>query len=294
MPVEITKRVLETTTSGKKYWGKATYTVYSPEEAKAHGLNSISWRFAEKVGQWVHDEGGWTSKVIQIKTYLVGRRKKSAVTRVTLPYGRFYQNSRHSLDYSKYRNKPRKDWSLVEARKSRTKRMVKVYARMYLEKSGKLSEEDFHQLGLIYRADQKVPSASAKRVLRIEGVQTMVAKELAKLLSEQGISPKTILERYDLVYEGAVRASQYNVAKSILDKMSDMLDMRPDITRVHAGMEMLEEGEIEMPALEAQDQLPENIVPYAGKVTSIAEVDNGDDIEHGGWALDRGPSDGQA
>lgn len=215
-------------------WVIETHVVYGPGEAKE--IEPIPWRHARKAGEWVVDEGGYVSKTISVKRFMVGRGRRTEAWRVVLPYGRFFTNGRLPLSYADIIRQPRKDYASVEARTSRVKRMVRVYAKMYLERSGRLTEEDFRQLGIIYRADQKVPGASAKRVLKISQVQSMVADELIKLLDEGGFTRAEVIKRYNELYVDAKNSSQLSVAKGILDRMADMLDMKPDVKRLSAGI----------------------------------------------------------
>lgn len=215
----------------------AEFPVYSVEEAEALGIAPVPWRKAREAGQWAVDDAGFVSEVLGAKLYELGRGRSAKVWRVTLPYGRFYVNSRLKLSFRDVLARPKPDYGEVEARKSRTKRVVRVYAKMYLERAGKLSEEDYHQLGILYRADQKLPGASVKRVLRISKVQSMVADELAKILGDAGFTRQEVLKRYNELYRDAKEAEQYSVAKGILDKLADMLDMKPDVRRISAGIQ---------------------------------------------------------
>jgi hypothetical protein len=131
-----------------------------------------------------------------------------------------------------------------------------------LERSGKLTDEDLRTLGIIYRADQKKPEQSLRRVLRIGQVQTMVADELNKLLVGAGFTPQEILKRYNELYVDAKNQSQLSVAKGILDKLADMLDMKPNVTHISAGVQMFDEPD-QLPEADWEEIEPEELAAHS-------------------------------
>jgi hypothetical protein len=98
-------------------------------------------------------------------------------------------------------------WVENECGKERTKRMTRLMAKMLLAK-----EVDFDALGVAYRQDQKIPRATVKILLRQEEVQKMVTEELEKLLEEEGITRKSVVQ-------DAVKA------KDLAEKMGDSGNM---------------------------------------------------------------------
>lgn len=231
MPIKRERKVLV----GGHYLDRS-FTIYTQEEADAHGIEYKPWRQGREPGEWVMDDGGWVSQVIRAKLYHVGKTKKYPKWRITLSYGPFFA-TRQRLDYAEWADyKP--DYKAQEAKKARSKRTAKAYAKVFMEREGRLTPEDLRTLGRLYRADQKIPEASLKRWLKIEQVQNMIAQELAALLSKKGVEKGDIIDRYNTVYDAAITEGQLSVAKSVVDKLADMLDMKPDKTQVSGGIEM--------------------------------------------------------
>lgn len=231
MPIERKRKVLV-----DGHWVEKVFWIYTKEEADALEIAYVPWRDGREEDQWVIDDAGWVSQVIRAKLYHIGKTKKYPKWRITLSYGPFFA-TRARLDYTEWADW-KQDYDKYEAGRSRSKKTAKAYAKLFLEREGKLTEDDLRLLGRFYRADQKVPEATIKKWLRIEKVQSMIADELAKLLAGKGIGKGDIIDRYNVVYDAAIGEGQLSVAKSVVDKLADMLDMKPDKTHLEAGLQL--------------------------------------------------------
>ena len=132
------------------------------------------------------------------------------------------------MDSPSYTGQTAQSWQEQEARRTRTKRVVKLYAKLFVAAEGELTEEDWIVLGRAYRPDQQVPAATVKRLFKQERIIEMVAEELRKLLSGKGLTEDAVLDMYEGIRKRAAKLGQMGVAKSIVDVYRDMLAMKAE------------------------------------------------------------------
>ena len=123
------------------------------------------------------------------------------------------------------------DWSEKEARRERTRRVVAVYVEMIIQRHT-LTGEDWDLLGKIYRSDEKNPTATVRTLFKSKGVKQMVRDELKSILVKADITADIVMSEYLDILEKSKEGKQYAVAKGIVDKFADMLDMKPDRVEV--------------------------------------------------------------
>lgn len=208
--------------------GEATYYVYSKEEADELGLQYVPWKWA-KTGQMALTDDGFVAVCIKRRGPYMDNKGKRWRYELVFPFCTVFSN-RKTLDYERYRagDDETESWAAKELKKPRAIRAVELYAQLMLERKGKLTDTDWKTIGAIYRPDQEIPEATAKRFIRQAEVQRMVAQKIAQMLSDRGITPETVVDDYLDLKERAKKAKNLNIEKAVLDKFFDMLDMKPE------------------------------------------------------------------
>ena len=124
-------------------------------------------------------------------------------------------------------------WIKYELGKTRTKLVIKAYVRQLV--SGKI---EWEKLGQMYRPDQQQPVWTLKRLLKQEETQRMVNEEIDKLLSDQGITPKFVIEQRKELLKSAKEKGDLTNANRILDSFEDKMDMKPKETKFQQTTEI--------------------------------------------------------
>ncbi len=127
----------------------------------------------------------------------------------------------------------RKRWLKYELGKTKTKLVIKAYVRQLV--SGKI---EWEKLGQMYRPDQQQPVWTLKRLLKQEETQRMVNEEIDKLLSDEGITPKFVIEERKELLKSAKEKGDITNANRILDSFEDKLDMKPKETKFQQTTEI--------------------------------------------------------
>ena len=107
-----------------------------------------------------------------------------------------------------------------------------------IESGGVLTAEQMDKLGKLYRPDQKNPRATFKRLLKHEKVKSMVKEELARIMSDNGLTPDSIIKTHMTIVQNALDSGQLSVAEKANAKFMDMLDMKPDKTTTQLEAEV--------------------------------------------------------
>ena len=124
-------------------------------------------------------------------------------------------------------------WIKYELGKTKTKLVIKAYVRQLV--SGKI---EWEKLGMMYRPDQKQPVWTLKRLLKQEETQRMINEEIDKLLSDEGITPKFVIEQRKELLKSAKEKGDLTNANRILDSFEDKLDMKPKETKFQQTTEI--------------------------------------------------------
>ncbi len=202
---------------------KVVFVVYEPEEAAAlHLTDTKRWAVAE-AGEWCHTDDGYVCRVIRRNGPYTDKNGKRARFEITLPFGRAW-NSKKVLSYTSYVRKP---WIEREVRRTRAKNLVSLYARLMVERKGELTDRDWDAIGAVYRPDQAIPIASAKRLLRNKEVQAMVSDEIARILGEAGVTPTYVLDLYKKAIDVAVEEGHSSTIRAVAKDLGNMLEMTP-------------------------------------------------------------------
>jgi hypothetical protein len=191
----------------KNNYQSVSYPVYSEKEAKDKKIEYSSWRKCGE-GDFGISDDGYVAECIYRKQFKTNEQ-------VTFPYGRQWLSRGVDLKYEPHRDTGEysqvgtRTWDEQEAKKTRTKNMVKVYAEMMLN-GGKI---DWGVLGSVYRNDQQRPDLTAKRLFKQERIQKMLDDEIQKALSERNISQGEVL---DMIISGIDIARENKDASNVL------------------------------------------------------------------------------
>jgi len=171
------------------------YEVMPKEEADARGITYVPWRTA-RGGEWALSDDGYVSKVIAVSEF---HPKGKGKTRrlVVLPYARAWAAQKHLSFIQRHRSgnyheQGRLSWEEEEARKTRTKNAVMLYAQMVL--SGQ--PIDWDAIGKAYRPDQVTPAATVRRLFKNERIKRMIEDTLKDILKRQGITQESVIKTY--------------------------------------------------------------------------------------------------
>lgn len=218
------------------------YALFTVKEADDLGIPYFPWREAPATGSvvdkvptesymrswlYVRDDNGWVSPVVDGVNWLPSGR-----VQVCFVFGRRYASHR-TFGYGSEVMTSRFDWSFKEARRERTKRVVAIYVEMLIQRHT-LTREDWDLLGKIYRSDEKNPTATVRTLFKSKGVKQMVREELKSVLVKSNVTADFVMEEYVDILTKSKDVNQFAVAKAIVDKFADMLDMKPDRVEIQA------------------------------------------------------------
>ena len=204
----------------KNDYQTVTYPVYTQEEADERQIEYSPWRECGE-GQFGLSDDGYVAECIYLRKY----KEKS---QVTFPYGRqwigdsrlCYEPHRDTGEYSQIGTRT---WDEMEAKKTRTKNAVKVYAEMML--SGE--PIDWALIGKVYRKNQERPDLTAKRLFKSEKIQKMLDKEIQKALVDRGIEKGDILDMIlDAISIAKTNSDPSNMLRGA-EQFVRILDMLP-------------------------------------------------------------------
>lgn len=90
---------------------------------------------------------------------------------------------------------------------------------------GHLDDSDYHVLGLVYRPDQNQPALTVRRLLKQEKIKAMVREEMAKVLSQNGVTAERVIRNLERIRIKAVRSGKLGNALKVLDTYMKLLGM---------------------------------------------------------------------
>lgn len=201
--------------------GVRLFEVLTIEEARTRNLVVVPWREG-KGGDWVSTDDGYVCECLDRKVY----RRDNQVLMVLAFCRQWVRGSTlNYLDYKKsghFGGTSPRSWQEVESGRTRTKLMVKTFVQMLLSRS-----VDYVKLGTIYRQDQTLPGATARRLLKQEVIRKMVDAEMEKVLTEKGITRGSVLDMYLEAAQLARAVSNPTALKSVATELADFLEMKP-------------------------------------------------------------------
>jgi hypothetical protein len=222
--------------------GIREFEILSKEEASDKGLSVVGWRDA-KPGEWALTDDGFVCECLDRKTFVRGRHSQDLVV---LSFCRQWV-TKTPLNYLAYKGAGAHGtsptpWVILESRKTRTKNMVKVFVQMMLNHN-----IDYTRLGIVYRPDQRIPAATARRLLKEEVIKKMVDIELSKVLSSNGITKESVIQMYLDAAKIAKENGKAGELRAVASDLADYLEMKPKATKMlEAGFDgvagQIEEG----------------------------------------------------
>jgi DNA-binding IscR family transcriptional regulator len=159
--------------------------------------------------------------------------------------------------------KPRA-WQDRESKKKRTKNAVNAYVSQIVE--GK--KIDWQQIGNIYRADQKKPEATVKRLFREKVITNMVEEKLKEILSSRGIDKGYVLDT--ILKAISIAEDKQDVSNMLrgVENFVDMLEMKPskkvttDTLQIDMTNQIMDNIETEEKKLVASRKVESDVVEY--------------------------------
>ena len=248
---------------GGSKW-KGEYEILTYEEARQLGHVPVSWREALE-GGWVLSDDGFAVWCLEVKRYVEkpvpGYGKRARVRHLVLTViGRFWNVRGQEMLWERIRARRVKKayapvgWIDRETAKTRTRRVVKLYAMMLL--AGRV---DWHVLSVLWKPTEIVPGWRVKKLFRQEEVIEMVTKEMYALMMAKGVTPEYVIEKMVRAIDLAEIKGDGN---TILKACHDFRDM--------LGMERRIAGGREIPGgtLEGRDAAFEDVVEQAERELS--------------------------
>ena len=116
-----------------------------------------------------------------------------------------------------------RSWQVREAGRTRTRLAVLAFVQYVL--AGK--PYDWVAIGRVYRPEQQIPAATVRRLFRQEEVKAMIAEELHKVLSKDGVDQGYVIS----VIKRAISLTENKGGTANMLKgataFADILDMKP-------------------------------------------------------------------
>lgn len=235
--------------------GWTTHTIYTVQEANELGIPHKYWRDAQMgdEGKYFLSDDGLVGKCLSVRQYPRTRPDKAhpeALDRfVRTSVGRGVDNKWGKLVFSV-------PGQSGKNKQIKVKRIIAHLAAQFIMRGKRI---DYQALGTIWRPHSpdlwKV--RNVKRLISTEQMQTMIKDSVTKALADSTWSVGIVLERYDKLYQKASKSDQH-LAKAVLDKLADILDMEPERqqVRMNANFNMGNTGEFLLPAgADEMDQL---------------------------------------
>jgi hypothetical protein len=227
----------------------------------------VYWKSAAK-GDWATTDDGYVAECIakNIYTDKSGRVK----TLIKLTCGLQWNTGNSKLLYKPNKEagiysmiKPRA-WQDRESKKKRTKNAVNAYVSQIVE--GK--KIDWQQIGNIYRADQKKPEATVKRLFREKVITNMVEEKLKEILSSRGIDKGYVLDT--ILKAISIAEDKQDVSNMLrgVENFVDMLEMKPskkvttDTLQIDMTNQIMDNIETEEKKLVASRKVESDVVEY--------------------------------
>jgi len=202
------------------------FNIYSKDEADKKGYLYIEWKHADE-GDYALSDDGYVGECLSRKIYTdkKGRTKTfikcaHGVQWVTNTGKFMYEPNKEAGTYSHV--KPSR-WEDKEARTTRAKNAVNAYVADIIQNK----KPDWKRIGEIYRPDQKIPEATARRLFKTKRITEMVDKKLSELLIDKGITKDHVLELQMEALEMSRSKGDITNFIKVTDNFMDLLQMKP-------------------------------------------------------------------
>lgn len=203
-----------------------SYEVYTKEEANRLGYAYIEWRHADEGDLAVSDDGYvsdclskniYTDKKGRTKTFI---KCAHGVQWVTANSKFMYEPNKEAGIYSHV--KPTR-WEDKEAKTTRANNAVNAYVADIIQGN----KPDWDMIGKIYRPDQKIPAATARRLFKKQRIVEMVEKKLKEILIDKGITQEQVVDLQLEALDIARSKGDISNFLKVTDSFMDLLQMKP-------------------------------------------------------------------
>ena len=227
------------TKGAKREYYEKEYLIYTEEEAKGRRILVKPWKDCVP-GDWGLSDDVYVSQCLKKRVY-------KGSTNLVFTFGQVFVNNNARLFYEKHKKSG--DYTSVSHRtkweqdqtKTRTKRFVETYVKMYLG-----GDVQWNILGRMYDPGDKNPEARAKYVIKRQHIKELVDKEIDKHLKLHNITPGPV---FDLLKKAAEIAESKNDPGNITrvaEQLIDILGMKAkDQKKPEVEMNQLMGSEIE-------------------------------------------------
>jgi len=174
---------------------KQDFFIYTEEEAQENKMEYVHWKEAKEGGYAVSDDG-YLALCLAVNEYTNSRG--ITAREVIFPYGRAWVSKGSKLLYERRRMVGNwsaaapKTWIEYEVKRTRVRQLVKAYVRQSI-----VGSVDYQSLGKLYRADQRIPAATVRRLLKQEKVQELIQDEYDKISDRTKRSYKDVFDQLD-------------------------------------------------------------------------------------------------
>jgi len=218
---------------------KRLFNIYSKAEADEKDVEYVYWKEANANNYAISDDD-YVFRVISKKTYK--DRYGAARSFYKFPFGNKWDGKKAVLYFKSYQSgEIQENWEKKEMGKTRTKNAVNAYVAMMLSKK----PIDWEILGNIYRPDQKIPSATVKRLFKMDKVQQMVETKTKSVLADKGVTKDSIIQTIlDAIEVARHKQDAGNMLKGA-DNLADYLEMKPTKRMITDTMQIDVTSEIE-------------------------------------------------
>ena len=202
------------------------FNIYTQDEADNKGYNYIEWKHADE-GDLALSDDGYVGKCLSRKVYTdkKGRTKTfvkcaHGVQWVTNNGKFMYEPNKEAGTYSHV--KPSR-WEDKEARTTRARNAVNTYVGDIINGN----KPDWDLIGKVYRPDQKIPAATARRLFKKQRIIDMVEKKLKDILFKRGINREHVVDLQLEALDIARSKGDISNFLKVTDNFMDLLQMKP-------------------------------------------------------------------
>jgi len=197
--------------------------VLSKLKADEDGVKYVPWKFA-KPGNWALTDDDFVALCIKRQSYTDKRNRQRDL--ITLSFAKAWSTTK-AFKYTDFlqsggwgHSSPGK-WIEKESRRNRTRTAVILYVEMLLT-SGTIN---WQVLGRAYRADQRLPQATAKRLFKQETVKIMIREEIRSALTKKGVNEESIIGMFLGAFEKAEELGRPGDMRAVANDLATIIDM---------------------------------------------------------------------
>jgi hypothetical protein len=187
------------------------FPIYTREEADAEGIKYHDTWWLATPHEWVLTDDGYVAELIGRRHMKMKGDPSVISVEMTLPFTRrLFKVSRFGkridkarLEYGPFKAagcgyglaKP-ETWDQNEARRTRMKRAIEVFAHLYIARVGKLKRADWDKIGQMYRPERPNPGATVKIQFRSDHIRGIAMRRVKEVLTGLGIDAGTVVATY--------------------------------------------------------------------------------------------------